>query len=454
LAAAAEVVRRVDVPRLQVRITALLYDVDVEVIEQCGINWGTESPWHIGDDMASATLLSKSIHQLSAGAAATAEAAAGGGAEAAASAASPVAMGTLTTLHYAKGKLDITNYIQMLDQTDGARLLARPTVMAYDRYPAEIKIVSEIPVQQLTETSQGGAIGTTEFREAGITLTVTPEISQDNTVLLDIKPEFSVLAGFSGSGQPIIDKRSTNTKVQVIDGQTLVLGGLLRRSEMETVRGIPGLMHWKYIGKIFSAHETTINDSELIVFIKTEIINLGYNGDHREEMAWQVSNDILERLPPASIEPVVPPCRDPHCPYHCPDSPYRQRGFNPCCHSVAGMGGLHGGASCGLYGGCPPDPYGKPEMPGESYDVADAPMMPEAPPLPPPPAVSAPVQLNPQAPADVEAEISPPAPVILQESSRRGGPRPVRTALRRLPSVGGQKPYHRMPAVGGNTMLR
>jgi hypothetical protein len=321
--------------------------------------------------------------------------------------------------------------------------------MAYDRAPASIKIVSEIPVQQLTETSQGGAIGTTEFREAGITLTVTPDILQDNTVLLDVNPEFSVLSGFSSSGQPIIDKRSTSTRVQVLDGQTLVLGGLLRRSEMETVRGIPGLMNWKYIGKIFSAHETTITDSELIVFIKTEIVNLGYCGLPREEMAWQVSNDLLERLPPATYEPIVRPCRDPHCPYHCPDAPYRQPGFNPCCQSLAHWSNQPCGDGCGVYSACPTDPYCKPEMVGDPYEGADPPPLPEAPPLEAPP-----VELTPQAPPNVEAEIAEPPPVILQESSRRRASPPARTALRRLPAIGNPSPYQRIPDIGSGDTVR
>jgi len=61
--------------------------------------------------------------------------------------------------------------------------------MAYDRTEATFQSVQEIPVQQLTQTQDGGQIGTTQFREAGITLTVTPNIMDDNSVVLQVTPE-------------------------------------------------------------------------------------------------------------------------------------------------------------------------------------------------------------------------------------------------------------------------
>ena len=213
---------------------------------------------------------------------------------------------------------DLRAFIQALDQTDGARLLARPTIMAYNRKEAEIKIVSEIPVQQLTQTQQGGDIGTTEFREAGIILKVTPEILDDGTVILEVAPEFSVLAGYSAQGQPIIDRRTTTTRVQVLNGQTFVIGGLLRRNEMETVTGIPGLMNWRYVGKLFRNHDTTVTDSELLVFISTEIILPDCIGHPREQMALAAAEERLAMIPHATNYPFIPPCTDPHCPYHCP----------------------------------------------------------------------------------------------------------------------------------------
>jgi general secretion pathway protein D len=165
----------------------------------------------------------------------------------------------------------MTTIIRVLDSTEGSRLLARPTIVAYDRVEARFSSISEIPVQELTQTAGGGEIGTTTFREAGITLTVLPHIIQDGTILMQVTPEFSVLAGFT-NGNPIIDRRSATTTLRIRDGQTTVIGGLLRRAEREDQNGLPGLSKLKFFGVFFRGHESTITESELLVFIKAEKI--------------------------------------------------------------------------------------------------------------------------------------------------------------------------------------
>ena len=172
---------------------------------------------------------------------------------------------------------DLNAIVSALDQTDGARLLADPSVTVIDREEASIRIVTEIPIQQLTQTSEGGNIGTTSFRDAGVTLTVTPIIGDDGTITMQVAPTFSVLSGFT-DGQPIIDSRRATTTVRVADGQTIVIGGLRQRSEIENITGIPKLMSRKWIGKLFRSHSTTVRESELIVFLRPEIThpqNLG-----------------------------------------------------------------------------------------------------------------------------------------------------------------------------------
>jgi general secretion pathway protein D len=345
---AESVLQQIDIPRPQVRITAILYDVNLEVMEKFGFNWSHLAKGRInaaGDPQSLMEYNSRMFAPPAPPAASSSSGTAGttppgvpadptAAAEATTTVA-PAALGGLMTLSHLSRHFDVNAVIQALDQTDGARLLARPTIMAYDRNPAEIKIVSEIPVQQLTETQQGGNIGTTEFREAGITLTVTPQVLADNTIMLDVAPEFSVLAGYA-EGQPIIDRRNTKTKVQMLNGQTLIIGGLLRRNEIETVRGIPGMMHWKYLGFLFRDHDTTVTDSELLVFIKTEVISPACLLP-REQAAVMVANERLDEIPHASHEPFIPPCNDPWCPYHNPRGGYSPEG--PCTHQSHPNGG-------------------------------------------------------------------------------------------------------------------
>ncbi|HUG68972.1 MAG TPA: secretin N-terminal domain-containing protein [Pirellulaceae bacterium] len=306
---------RLDVPRKQVRITAYMYDVNVEIMERLGFNWSQAGKGRINGSGDPQSVFSFDNNTFQ-GATPVAPAPAPDPTAAAATAAQTT-LGGLVTLSHLSRHFDLTAVIQALEQTDGARLLARPNIMAYDRTEATFQSVQEIPVQQLTQTQQGGNIGTTEFREAGITLKVTPNIMDDNSVVLQVTPEFSVLNGFN-NGQPIIDRRSATTRLKLQNGEASVIGGLVRRNEIETKMGVPGIMRWKYIGALFRNHNTTITESELVVFIRAEVVDVGFQGDTRDVMAYSTVNDLLEQIPFATPAPVIDNCCDPYCPYHNP----------------------------------------------------------------------------------------------------------------------------------------
>jgi general secretion pathway protein D len=321
LVAAEKLLAEIDVPRRQVRITAYMYDVNVELMERLGFNWSHSARGRIngsGDPQSLFELNNQAFPVATSGGGTD-----GGGVpgmeEVVESITTvPSTTGGLFTLSNLTRHFDLTTTIQALEQCDGARLLARPNIMAYDRVVAVFQSVQEIPVQQLTQTSEGGDIGTTEFREAGITLTVTPQIMADDTIVLDVSPEFSILSGFSADGQPIIDRRTATTKLMLRDGEASVIGGLVRRNEFETQRGIPGIKDWKFIGILFRDHETTITESELVVFIRAEIVDLSFPGDPRDQMALQTVDQLVEQIPYATPAHVLESCCDPYCPLCCP----------------------------------------------------------------------------------------------------------------------------------------
>ena len=118
-----------------------------------------------------------------------------------------------------------------------AKLLANPRIMVLDNQQAQIKIVEEIPYQELTETSGGGAIGTTQFRDVGVELLVTPHLTREGLIRLLLNPKFSIRTGdvLVGTGnnnvpaQPIIATRETMTTALIRDTQTVVIGGLKKQ---------------------------------------------------------------------------------------------------------------------------------------------------------------------------------------------------------------------------------
>lgn len=305
---AEQIVQSLDAPRLQVRISALIYDVELRRSEELGIDWG--------NNLSINGIFGGTALDATAGAAgAGATTAAGGTATDAATAAA--ATGVAITLGTLQDTLTLGNVIRALDETRGAHLLADPTITVADRKEASIKIVTKIPFQQLTQTAQGGNIGTTAFEEAGIVLTVTPRIARDGTIQMRVRPEFSTLVEYI-NGQPLIDSRTAETDVRIADRHTLVIGGLRWKQMRDAVSGIPGLMNIRKLGRLFGAHDSGITESELLVFLRPEIITPYQRMGPRSAVAAVVSEALLDSIPVADFCPLVPDCKDPHCVYHHP----------------------------------------------------------------------------------------------------------------------------------------
>lgn len=161
-----------------------------------------------------------------------------------------------------------------------AKLLANPRIMVLDNQEAEIKIVEEIPFQQLTDTSGGGNIGTTVFREVGVDLRVVPHLTRDGLIRLLLNPKFSartgdalVVTGTSNvPAQPIIATRETTTTALIKDGQTVVIGGLKKQDISQQINKVPLLGDLPLLGMLFKFKGESTQNSELVVFITPAII--------------------------------------------------------------------------------------------------------------------------------------------------------------------------------------
>jgi general secretion pathway protein D len=289
LAMVEKVLARIDQPLPQVRITALIYDISLQDIEQLGLNWNK-----IGYRSADGEGFAVGIHPV---------------------APTPLQFETSTTVAAIEGAtvafgaltehFDISGVILALQKANDARLLADPNVMVLENQQAVFKSVREIPIQQLTETQQGGNIGTTAFKEAGITLTVVPKIAFDGTICLDVAPEFSRLVGFDSNGQPIIDTRQAKSTLRVANRQTVVIGGLRQRDDIGEFNAIPYLGDMKLLGRLFRARDTTVRESELVVFIMPEIVECPTVSNPRNQITEDTIRCRLNQIPQAEG---CPPC--------------------------------------------------------------------------------------------------------------------------------------------------
>jgi len=175
--------------------------------------------------------------------------------------------------------IDIDTVLRAQQNKTNAKLLANPRVLVLDNQKAVIKIVSEIPYIELTETSGGGSMGTTSFREIGVTLEVTPHLTRDEMIRLHLKPEFSVQTGTVDVGttsaqypQPVVDRREADTTLLIKSGQTVVLGGLRKKDVTKQINKVPLLGDLPILGLLFRFEGEDTVTSELVVFVTPRII--------------------------------------------------------------------------------------------------------------------------------------------------------------------------------------
>ncbi len=177
------------------------------------------------------------------------------------------------------GSVNIDAIIRAEQEDVSAKLLASPRIMVIDNEEAMIKIVEEIPFQELTETAAGGNIGTTEFRDVGVELTVRPHLTKDEMIRLYLNPIFKVNTGevvIPGINnplpQPIISTREAKTTTLIKSGQTVVIGGLHRQDILKQENKIPLLGDLPLLGGLFRFEGERVINSELVVFITPRLV--------------------------------------------------------------------------------------------------------------------------------------------------------------------------------------
>jgi len=157
------------------------------------------------------------------------------------------------------------------------QLLAEPNLMASDGKEASFLAGGEFPYPVVSGTSGGTAAVSIEFKEYGIRLNFIPTITPRGTIRLQVAPEVSALdysneVEISGFEVPGLTTRRVNTEVELKDGQTFILGGLLDKNLTETFQKIPFLGDIPILGKLFQSEIKTKTDTELIVLVTPEIV--------------------------------------------------------------------------------------------------------------------------------------------------------------------------------------
>ena len=154
-----------------------------------------------------------------------------------------------------------------------AKVLAKPKITAINGKEARILIGDRIPV--LTEKNENGKISTTtQYVEAGIKLTYTPQVNDDGQITAKVHTEVSSPTLVAEMKAYRITTREAETQVRMKDGETMVIGGLIGREESTTKARVPFLSDFPLLGKLFQSTHDVKNETEVVIFLTAKIIKM------------------------------------------------------------------------------------------------------------------------------------------------------------------------------------
>ncbi len=187
--------------------------------------------------------------------------------------------------------LAATTTIDALIQNNKAHLLASPSIATLSGKEARIIIGEKFPYTEKTQTTTG-TTETTRFIDVGTTLRVTPFVSPDGWITMNVHPEVSSVSASLDAG-PRITTREADATIRVKDGQTIIIGGLINKRDDRIYGGIPGLKDIPFFGKMFSKKSEDWQETELTVFITPRITLSPYkiNDEENDDAELQAEKE-------------------------------------------------------------------------------------------------------------------------------------------------------------------
>ncbi|MFT7112077.1 MAG: type IV pilus assembly protein PilQ [Porticoccaceae bacterium] len=182
--------------------------------------------------------------------------------------------GAAFSLSYLSNNLLIDLELSALESGGFGEIVSQPKVLTADKKKASIKSGVEIPYQAVTNNGDAaGAVVETQFKEAVLQLEVTPQITPDNRVIMDILVKQDSVGSFTVNGEPAINVTEISTQALVGNGQTLVLGGIFQSEELTGDQKVPILGDLPLVGNLFKKQMRTRDKREILIFITPKIID-------------------------------------------------------------------------------------------------------------------------------------------------------------------------------------
>ena len=258
-----KLINLIDVPVRQVVIEARIISANASDAEKLGVAWGA----------GNTSVRNNGEQYFSGGAGAAGSAGAG----TAAVHGNIVDLGVtdLGTSNFnlgfisANGRQLIDLQLSAIESSGHGEVVTQPKIITGDKQEASIKSGTQIPYQ---ETSPNGA-STTAFKDAVLELKVTPNITPDDRIIMELNIKQDSVGDTAVNGTPVIATNEIQTNVLVANGETVVLGGVFQTSEREAVVKTPFFGDLPLLGRLFRRTEMTKQKSELLIFITPRILS-------------------------------------------------------------------------------------------------------------------------------------------------------------------------------------
>lgn len=201
---------------------------------------------------------------------------------------------------------DVRAVLNALSTVSDVQLLSTPRLLVLSNESAQLQVGDQVPI--ITQSAVGleddsRVVNTVQYRDTGVVLSVTPRVSENGRMFIKIEQEVSEVAGTTTSDidSPTIQQRRLATRIQVEDGQLIVLGGLLRSTTSMGDTGVPYLSQIPGLGALFRSRDTTRRQTELVMFLRPTVVRARQDID-------AVTEELAARLEALGVlrEPTAP----------------------------------------------------------------------------------------------------------------------------------------------------
>lgn len=254
------VVKRLDIRRAQVLVEAIIVEISGNLNRQLGVEWAAFKE----NKVLSASQNTGALATILQGAENN----------------DPTVISSLTgqTIGFggSAGSGHFAGLINFFQGNTDANVLSTPSLLTTDNNEAEISIGQNVPFVTGSFTGSAGdatnPFQTIQREDVGISLKVTPQINEGDTVILEIEQEVSSISNSAAASDIITNERKISTKVIAQDGQTIILGGLISDDIQQEEQKVPFLGDMPVVGQLFRSDSARVSKNNLMVFLRASII--------------------------------------------------------------------------------------------------------------------------------------------------------------------------------------